>query len=388
MADISKETLALLGKGHVWRHTQTGRDSTVLYLANTELGPKAAKRNPPTVTYLTDDGKVVSKLVAEYVESREYITINTYIERLLEAALQPEPEDATGPDLGSVLNEDEPSMDGESESESELDIELKGETGYEPEEPAESQLRAVFRSSSTQEFPVIDPITMANSILQYEQDPDIDMKNPLNSRVRHKLVMSLNGFTLDQLNSVFTPSEGSAYYPMFTVNGIDVDWVAYHGAYPVVSPDGVFASVIFTTYLGGNFEEEVIESKAAEPVAEAYPVTEPAPQMTEESIVPEQPAVTVRVETKYEQPEPDNTVLAALSTGAVRTAEPETEDDPVLKIIDDDDVVVAGQGNSPQDDQRDDTEALFGQMTNVAKPPVQPQGMSPFQFQPQVVRKP
>lgn len=382
MADISKETLALLGKGHVWRRVDTGRQSTVLYLANTRLKGAAAKRNPPMVVYLDDMGKINAVPIESYIENREYITINVYMEDMLEKALQDPPQEPNLEDLvGNIASESQAQGEGAEPMEGDW-----GDLGGTTEEPAPSHLVAVFTAAGSEE-PVIDAITLAGSILQYEQDPDIDMENPARSRIRHKLVVAQNGFTLDDLNSVFTPSgEAQGYYPVFSINGIVVDWVAYHGAYPVVSPDGMFASIIFTTPMAGDFEEELFIDEMPAPIAPAEPEMKQDPEPVADPVTEQrEPELRVRVETKYEQQDPSDTVLAALSTVATK-ASVEVDEDPVLKIIDDDEpVVVAGQGNSPADDQRDDTEALFGNPAPTKT--VQPEGMAPFQFKPQVVRK-
>lgn len=382
MADISKETLALLGKGHVWRRVDTGRQSTVLYLANTRLKGAAAKRNPPMVVYLDDMGKINAVPIESYIENREYITINVYMEDMLEKALQDPPQEPNLEDLvGNIASESQAQGEGAEPMEGDW-----GDLGGTTEEPAPSELVAVFTAAGSEE-PVIDAITLAGSILQYEQDPDIDMENPARSRIRHKLVVAQNGFTLDDLNSVFTPSgEAQGYYPVFSINGIVVDWVAYHGAYPVVSPDGMFASIIFTTPMAGDFEEELFIDEMPAPIAPAEPEMKQDPEPVADPVTEQrEPELRVRVETKYEQQDPSDTVLAALSTVATK-ASVEVDEDPVLKIIDDDEpVVVAGQGNSPADDQRDDTEALFGNPAPTKT--VQPEGMAPFQFKPQVVRK-
>lgn len=382
MAAISKETLALLSMGYVWRHLKSGRQSTVLFLANTELKGSAAERNPPMVVYLDDKGKRNAIPVDAYIAEREYITMDLYVERHLQLALRlideeievtPDEDQDTAPKSGPP--EEDPQA-GEPEP---FDVEIE----------ADSQLKAEFKALG-EGNPIIDQITLASSILQYEQDPDVDMVNYARSRVRHKLVVALNGFTLDQLNSVFTPGTGYAYYPEFTINGISVNWSDYYGAYPVVSPDGLFASVIFTTPLNGSFEEQVDSSvefdEEQDLTQQPAEETQPEPEVTEpaqEPKVAEQPEITVRVETKYERPEVEAGVLQALTQVATPLQQPAAEDDPVIKLVDDDEtVVVAGQGNSPEDDQRQDTDALFG------KPVVQPQGgMTQFQIQPTIIRK-
>lgn len=371
MAAISQETLALLSMGYVWRHLKSGRQSTVLFLANTELKGSAAERNPPMVVYVDDKGKRNAIPVDAYIAEREYITMDLYVERHLQLALRLVDEEI------EVVADKEPEPEQEPGAEPEAPVD-EGDAPYEIE--AESQLTAEFKISG-EGNPMIDPITLASSVLQYEQDPDFDMANAAKNRVRHKLVIALNGFTLDQLNAVFTPSV-SAYYPEFTINGINVNWSDYYGAYPVVSPDGMFASVIFTTPLSGAFEEQSEEvNLEPEITVEEEPVQEPTP--AEHPIEPQEvtimPEVSVRVETKYEKPEVESDVLAALTQVATPIAPAPSEEDPVIRLVDDDEpVVVAGQGNSPEDDQRSDTNALFGE-SNM--------GNFQTQLQPTIVRK-
>lgn len=373
MAAISQETLALLSMGYVWRHLKSGRQSTVLFLANTELKGSAAERNPPMVVYLDDKGKRNAIPVDAYIAEREYITMDLYVERHLQLALRMIDEEI------EVTPDAEPTTPAEPEAEPDATTD-DSDAPYEIE--VDSQLKAEFKVSG-EGNPVIDPITLASSILQYEQDPDVDMINFGKSRVRHKLVVALNGFTLDQLNSVFTPDAG-VYYPEFTINGINVNWSDYYGAYPVVSPDGLFASVIFTTPLNGDFQEqEVVLETTDQPTPEpVQQEPQPEPEVTMTPVEPEpqpvRPEVVVRVETKYETPEVEVDVMTALTQVATPMT-PATDEDPVIRLVDDDEpVVVAGQGNSPEDDQRADTDSLFGK---------QSPGTAPYQFQPTIVRK-
>lgn len=391
MTAISEELFSLLDAGHVWRKTDTGRQSTVLFVANRDLKGKAAKANPPVVTYLSDDGKLIAVSVEQYVDGREYFSIDTNIQNRVLALFsqeqeQPKPVAVDEEPDDVVADPTDDTVEGDADEEPTLeDVDNLSEPG----------LFAQFFSAG-EGTPTIDAITLAGNIVQYEQDPNINFADLSLSVVRHKLVIALkDDITIDTLNASFNHASG-AFYAEFAINGILVNWESYQGAYPVIAPDGMFASIVFTTSLYGSVLDTPEQTPAQDQENNSF----------EGAVDPE--VIGDQAVAEYEAPS------SAQPQEAVNP--PETEEQPVnLRGAESPVVTIDELGLFPQttdadtatedlepkfkvlDDTAEDTETLFGGepqpiVTTAAvappsqpQPAPQPQQTQSVQLRPQVI---
>jgi hypothetical protein len=280
MTDAYLEYREYLQGGYIWRRKDTGRLSTVLHVANTELRGIAAQEHPPLVVYLDDKGKINAILLESYVEAREYDGVNTQLANALRIALGEHLE----PYVNALTQEEiqetvEPELDPTPEYKSELSAEF-------------------FVRSLTDEYP-LEPLSLnveelAASILQYEQDPYVDPEKPQNAKIRHKVVVALNHFTMEALDKAFNIS-GGLYIDSFKINDYYVDWEEYHGTFPVISPEGVFASVVFTTSLLSEKKKPVGSTivEALEKVAENILEKRIEPTIGFTPEIPQEPALKI-----------------------------------------------------------------------------------------------
>lgn len=350
MSLIDKELESILQSGNVWRRPDSGKQATILFLANMTLKGENAKKFPPQVVYVDEKGNINAVTVDRFVEIREYFMVNPTLEaRILglfqeevdqePAEIELEPVDPIDPEL-ITTDADETSNEVEvlNEEPTPEDVESLDPPG----------LFAQFFSSMQDKQPAVDPIVLASNVLQYEQDPWIDVTIPSLSRIRHKLVISMaEGISINSLNDSFSPGEDTAYYKEFAINGIRVDWLEYQGAYPVISNDGIFASLVFTTPSPGMFEDSdsdgdynvTVETVAATPVAPATTIVVNAQPVTPDVSITTENGVTI-------------SAPATHLSGSVQIQPTVVADEPVLKIIDDtdesmDENVIFGAAPSP-----------------------------------------
>lgn len=299
-----KEQANLLTPGAIWARTDKdlmGRRNTVLLVANGHLTGRKAQVNPPIVVYTNDEGDIYAVTADRFTSDREYWDMDATVLRNATALLTGEtqvPDDEEEPeeDDGLVVHNDgdyDPTLDRPAPiaQTNDDDVVLEDESDVVPQQVIASvadeppatvedvqnldhpQLTAVFLSN-TDTYPELAPEQLEDFVVQYEQEPHLTEEG---LGLRHKvLVMMGPGVTLDSLNNVFDP-ELPTYYSSFKMNNVVVQWDSYLGAWPVLSTDGVYASLVFTTRPQEGVVHEVTEYGVEEEPGAEEVVDEQAP---------------------------------------------------------------------------------------------------------------
>ena len=270
-------TLTMLVSGSVWERESTKTKSTVLHVTNEGLSEKLKTKFPCQVVFMTEEFKVLSQSVDQFLASRSFFSMDSRVEDLVASlSLKVEDIEPDGFDIDSqTISEDDDPLNQVSDSDDEDgDSVIIIDDEEEAVESAASSLRLNLG-------PHLYADVLQKNIVAYEESP-FHTGDTL-----HKLVFSLSpDLTLEIIRSAFLITDPNSIQKFEVVSGyettvIDVD--AY--VHTLLSADqGLAYGTVYLLTDGSfrNFESSV--ETHYEEVVEEEPAPAPKPEVGAQGI--------------------------------------------------------------------------------------------------------